>query len=240
MIGILDWGIGSLFTVRALREAQPQADLVVLSDAGNVPYGRQSRPDLHRSVVHGLDFLRSRGATRIVVACHSASTVLPELHAPDTVGVVAPEHVPRGGRILVVGGERTIRSQVWRKALAGHGTVVQRIAQPLSAAVEAGALDTEETRELVRQIVAPVPNADTVVLACTHYIALRPLFEDALPEATFVDPALERARRLPVDDGHGHLRVYTTGDTAAMTVAMQRHLSPHVAPGQPVHVHTAW
>ena len=222
MIGILDWGIGGLFALQALRRRQPTADVVYLSDAGNTPYGRQSRRELARSVDRGLGVLRDHGATQILVACHSASTVLPLLAAPDAVGVIAPEHVPRGGRIAVLGGVRTVRSQVWRRALVGHGTVVQRIAQPLSAAVEAGALDSARTRELVRRLLEPVKQADTVVLACTHYTAVAPLIAECTPGARLVDPALARAETLELPPGSGGALALTTGDPQSVNAVLEK------------------
>ncbi|HCH65310.1 MAG TPA: hypothetical protein DFR83_21065, partial [Deltaproteobacteria bacterium] len=155
MIGVLDWGIGGLFAVERMLAREPTLDLAVLSDAGNVPYGRQSRPQLCASVRDSVARLRELGAGPILVACHSASTVLPELDLPDVEGVVRPEAVPLGGTILVLGGIRTIRSGAWRRALQHHGTVIQRIAQPLSAAVEAGHIHHPATAQALDRILAP-------------------------------------------------------------------------------------
>jgi glutamate racemase len=222
MMGVLDWGIGGLFAVERLLRRESTVDIMVLADSGSVPYGRQSRAELTHTVRQGIAFLQAHGATQVLVACHSASSVLPDVDLAGVQGVVAPDCVPKGGRFLVLGGERTVRSGVWRRALRDHGTVVQRVAQPLSAAVEAGQIDGAETRALLAHVLGPIGVVDTVVLACTHYVALATEIQHLLPEARIVDPALGVADRLPVSSGSGRVIAWTTGDAAATNAVVAR------------------
>jgi len=212
MIGVLDWGIGGLFSVARILRRDPTVDLVFFSDSGAIPYGRQQRPQLRHSVRQAVTHLRSLGATQILVACHSASTVLPQLALPGVHGVICPAHIPPSNRTLVLGGIRTIRSGAWRRALHTHRSVVQRIAQPLSAAVEAGLIEHPTTRDHLHRILAPVRAADTVVLACTHYIALAPQIQALMPHANIIDPALVEVDQLDIPAGSGRRVAQTTGD----------------------------
>ncbi len=212
VIGVLDWGVGGLFAVERILHRSPSVDLAFLSDSGTVPYGRQQRPQLRTSVRRAVHHLRGLGARRVLVACHSASTVLSELALPEVYGVICPAHIPRSKKILVLGGIRTIRSGAWRRALAGHGVVVQRIAQPLSAAVEAGRIDHPTTRQHLHRVLAPVQAADTVVLACTHYIALAPQIQALMPHAAIIDPALVEVGHWTIPTGSGRRIAQTTGD----------------------------
>lgn len=213
MIGILDWGIGGLWALKRLRERAPTADVIYLSDAGNEPYGLQSRARLRRSLQAAIGRLRTEGATRIVVACHSGSTAIPDLVDAHRVhGVIDPQAVPTdASTVLVIGGARTIRSGAWRRALAGRCRVIQRIAQPLSAAIEAGRTDHPETRTRLRHILAPGRSADVVVLGCTHYAALRDAIATEMPHACIVDPAIGVIEGLPLEEGQGQIRALTTG-----------------------------
>lgn len=218
-LGVLDWGIGGLFCLQAAIEREPSLNAVYLSDSGNVPYGRQDRGALATSVARALDHLAELGATHILVACHSASTALPDVTPPvPTSGVIRAGAVPwTDGRVAVFGGRRTIRSGRWRRALEDRGftNVVGRVAQPLSAHVEAGRLDHPDTHRDLDRILAPVRDADVAVLACTHYAALAPLFRDRLPRAQVMDPALAAVEALPLRPGRGDVRLVTTGDPVA-------------------------
>jgi glutamate racemase len=228
MIGVLDWGIGGLFAVRRMLMREPRLDLAFLSDSGNTPYGRQTRAQLRTSVRRGVERLRTLGAGPILVACHSASTVLPELDLPEVTGVIRPETVPVGGTILVLGGVRTVRSGLWRAALNHHGTVIQRIAQPLSAAVEAGQIRHPTTEQTLQRILAPGRSADTVVLACTHYAALSSMIQAQMPRARIVDPALALADRMPLPQGSGIRLARTTG-SISLTHTVAARLLPSVS-----------
>ncbi|MCP4805266.1 MAG: hypothetical protein GY913_02770 [Proteobacteria bacterium] len=214
MLGILDWGIGGLFSLRRARELCPDLDLVYLADGGNTPYGKQSRRELALSVERAIARLAGLGATQVLVACHSGSTALPDVTpAVPTQGVIAPEHVP-AGRTALIGGARTVRSGRWRRAL--DRPVIQRIAQPLSAHIEAGRGDSDACRRDLDRILEPVRTVEVLVLACTHYVALSDAIQARCPGATLVDPALAVVEALPLSAGSGRLDVVTTGDAAAM------------------------
>ena len=233
-LAVVDWGIGGLGFVRLLESRHPAVDVVYLSDAGCTPYGKLPRPALAARVDALLRHLAdSHGVDHAVSACNAASTVLPDLAAPRrgiaVTGVIAPaiDALSRRAptRIGVIGGRRTIASGRYGRALraAGHD-VRQRVAQPLSAHVEAGRLDTPDVRRDVATILAPLRDVDLLVLACTHYPALAPLLAEGCPCAALFDPVestlAQVERDWPLDEAEsnadgGH-RVLTTGDVDAM------------------------
>jgi glutamate racemase len=232
-VAVLDWGIGGLAFLTRLRQAHPSVPAVYLSDAGTTPYGRLPRRALAARVDVMLRYARDRhGADHVVLACNAASTVIRDLHAPcaglGVIGVIEPAVAELArmsrSRIGVIGGARTIASNAYGRPLraAGHD-VTQRVAQPLSAYVEAGRLDGEEVRGEVTRILAPLGGIDILVLACTHYSVLSPLFAEHCPGATLFDPVestlaqVQAEWRLPsLPDVAASVRVLTTGDADAM------------------------
>jgi len=223
MIGVLDWGIGGMFAALRLIAREPTLDLLYLSDTGSVPYGLLPRRDLLRRVQGQVRFLQDRGATQILLGCHSASTTLSALRAEVPIfGVIDPAPVPRDvTSILFLGGRRTIRSGLWHRALSAHSPgarVRGRIAQPLSAWIEAGKAQDPGCLADVDRILAGPPPA-VLVLACTHYAALRSAIQSRHPGSHIVDPALFAADRLAVPAGAGRVSWRTTGDPSAMAGA---------------------
>jgi len=232
-LAVVDWGIGGLGFVRLLAARHPAVPVVYVSDAGCTPFGKLARRPLaarldailaHLADAHGVD--------HAVLACNAASTVLPDLAAPRrgiaVTGVIAPAvdalagHAP--ARIGVIGGRRTIASGLYGRGLraAGHH-VRQRVAQPLSAHVEAGRLDTPEVRRDVAGILTPLRDVEILVLACTHYPALSPLLAEGCPRAALFDPVestlAQVEREWPLaeaGDERGTHRYLTTGDPDAM------------------------
>jgi glutamate racemase len=231
-LAVLDWGIGGIGFLSRFAARHPAVPLVYLSDTGFTPYGKVPRRPLAARVDHALRRLADEhGATHAVLACNAASTVLPHLPAlragMPVCGVIAPAvqalcAMPPA-RVGVVGGRRTVRSGMYGQALraAGH-RVRQRVAQPLSAHVEAGRLTSDDVRADVARILAPLRNVELLVMACTHYVALAPLLAEHCPRATLFDPVdatlarVEREWCVDPAAGRAAHRILTTGDSGAM------------------------
>lgn len=237
MLGIVDWGIGGIGLLQRLDDLAPALPIVCWSDAGWRPYGLASAHELVARLETVVVELADRGCTEVVLACNAASTVVDRLRdavLPVTgiieagVAAVGPATT---GIVGVVGGRRTIRSGAYRRALAAPDREVRsRVAQPLSAHIEAGRTATLEFDADLARVVAPLRGAATVVLACTHYPAAATAFAAALPGTVLVDPATHLARTIanrhgrPAGrpPGQGGRTYLTTGDPDAMRQAAAR------------------
>lgn len=228
-LGIVDWGIGGVGLVNALDRLAPGLPVLYWSDAGATPYGRMGVDELTDRLLTVVTGLAERGATEVVLACNAASTVVARLSAAPvpvegiiTHGLASvPEDLASIG---VLGGQRTIDAGHYDHGLARPGRVVlSRVAQPLSAHIEAGRTGSARFQADLAGIVAPLHSVDALVLACTHYPAASRWFAAALPNALLVDPAEHLATaiayRYPEAKSAPHRapRVFlTTGDPAAM------------------------
>jgi glutamate racemase len=139
-------------------------------------------------------------------------------------GVIAPAIAAAladpARRLGVIGGRRTIRSGLYRRALLAAGRrVCQRVAQPLSAMVERGELDGPALASELDRILAPLRRIDALVLACTHYTALLAPVRERLPGVRIIDPAaatLAEVERSGWLSGHGGTDMFlTTGSPTA-------------------------
>lgn len=229
-LGIVDWGIGGVGLVGALDQLAPGLPLLYWADTGVTPYGRMGTDELTARLTAVITTLAERGATEVVLACNAASTVVERLSAaPIPVeGIIGhgvasvPDEIT--GPVGVVGGRRTIAGGHYRRALARTGRVtLSRVAQPLSAHIEAGRTGSAEFLADLSRIVAPLRRVDALVLACTHYPAASRWFAAALPDVLLIDPAERLAAA--VAERHPQARhaqtsstrtFLTTGDPDAM------------------------
>lgn len=229
-LGIVDWGIGGIGLLTALDRLVPGLPVLYWSDAGATPYGRMGVKALTDRLLTVVAALAERGATEVVLACNAASTVVGRLGAAavPVEGIIGhgvasvPDDII--GPIGVVGGRRTIAAGHYRRGLARPGRVVlSRVAQPLSAHIEAGRTGSPQFRADLARIVAPLHRVDALVLACTHYPAASRWFAAALPHAMLIDPAERMATAIA--ERHAQLRAaahlaardfLTTGDPEAM------------------------
>lgn len=225
-LGILDWGIGGISIFRLVRP-RIDAPVTYFSDTGVTPYGKMNPGELRLRLDIVIDLLRGRGVTHVVIGCNAASTAISSLppNGFPIIGMidsgveaslkVHPRHLG------VIGGRRTIASGIYRREFAKRGFAVsQRIAQPLSALIEAGDLSSPEVETESRRILAPLRKCSHILLACTHYPAITDILARAVPaDVEFVDPAMTLADRVErwALSGRGDDEFLTTGEPAAMS-----------------------
>jgi glutamate racemase len=235
-IGIFDSGAGGLTVLHECLVTTPHEDFVYLGDGARCPYGPRSRDEIRRFSHEIASYLEDLGVKLIVAACNSATAAaLPELQerlAVPIVGVLAPEahaavQATRNRRIGVLATDATVASGRYEEAIHAldAGTHVVAIACPRLVPLIESAAPTEEIDAAVRDYARPLKEAhvDTVILGCTHYPLIKPVFQRTLGRGTtLVFSAEETAREVAetlerkgiANDPtrEGSVRFLTTGD----------------------------
>jgi glutamate racemase len=139
-------------------------------------------------------FLQEQGADLLVVACNTATALAlddlrRELPIP-VIGVVEPgAEAARTARadaeVLVLATSATVQSKAYTRALEGLGLAAHEMACPLLVPlVEEGWVEHPVTDEVLRiyldQALTEAPNANTLLLGCTHYPLLEPAIRRTL------------------------------------------------------------
>jgi glutamate racemase len=209
-IGIFDSGAGGLTVLHECLVTMPHEDFLYLGDGARCPYGPRPPAEIRRFAHEIASYLQDAGVKLIVAACNSATAAaLPQLQeriAVPIVGVLAPEahaavQATRNRRIGVLATEATVASRRYEEAVHAldAGVQVSAVAGPrLVPLIEAGA-PTEGIDAAVREYARPLKEAgvDTVILGCTHYPLIRPIFERVFGRATaLVFSADETAREV--------------------------------------------
>lgn len=204
---VMDWGIGGLTVYREIKRLDPKRSIAYFSDSGVEPYGKMPQRDLEARVAKVCEFFVQQGIREIVIACNAASTVAPQMRQRfGSMGVHIVDVISAGirtvqstsfRRVGIIGGRRTILSRIYQRALSTSRRHVEgRIAQPLSALIERGELDSPAMHETLRNILRPLRHVDAILLACTHYPAIRNLISSFVPDTELLDPSLTTAREL--------------------------------------------
>lgn len=222
-MAVVDWGLGGLGFWKEWRKIRPNEGMVYFSDSGFDPYGRLSADELKERVGQVINWLKTDlGVTHCVIACNAASTIIDDLEHDEVevCGIIdatiaeVKRLVPQGP-LAVAGGGRTIDSGIYPELLPEY-EVTGLIAQPLSAEVEAGNVDTGRVGSLVREVLSP--GKGTLLLACTHYAALTEVIRNEFPKLELIDPipgvSRELASKWPAIDGGDWF--FTTGDAEGL------------------------
>ena len=232
-IGIFDSGLGGLSVLRAVRALLPHEDVVYVADSFHAPYGERDDDFIvDRSLAIG-EWLLGQDAKAIVVACNTATaqavhllrtvTPLPVVGVEPGLKPAAALSTSRVAGVLATAA--TLRSDKFKRLLAGHQANCRFLCQPghgLVEAIERGHTDTPELIALLESYLAPMlaEGADTLVLGCTHYpfidAAIRHIVGDRM---ILVDTSAAIAQQLArlLTDKHALVATTTTTTTTNVT-----------------------
>jgi glutamate racemase len=244
-IGVFDSGVGGLTVLHECLVTMPTEDFVYLGDHARLPYGPRPLPEIRRFAHEIATYLEGQGVKLIVVACNAAtSAALPALQASlsvPVVGVITPEasaavRATRNRRIGLLATQATITAGRYEQLVHALDASVRftAVACPrLVPLIEGGG----QTVDAVREYAAPLQQAgcDTVILGCTHYPLIRPVFERVFGrDVTLVFSAEETAREVADtlarkgwqngQAGLGHYRFLTTGEPRSFRELGERFL----------------
>jgi glutamate racemase len=210
-VGVFDSGMGGLTVVREMMRQLPNESIIYFGDTARVPYGPKSPDTVLRYSREITSFLRGEGVKALVVACNTATAhALPALREEfdiPIVGVIEPGAraavaVTKTKRVGVIGTAGTIKSRAYEKEIKKLLPDAQVTAQACALfvpLVEEGWLDSEVTRAVARNYLAPVVSAevDTLVLGCTHYPLMKTVIGNVVGrEVRLIDSAYETAREI--------------------------------------------
>jgi len=206
-IGVFDSGVGGLTVLHECLVTMPNEDFVYLGDHARLPYGPRPLEEVRRFAFEIAGYLATQDVKLIVVACNSAtSAALPALQeslAVPVIGVITPEaaaavRATRNRRIGLLATEATVAAGRYEQLIRSldAGVRFTAVACPkLVPLIEAG----EQTVDAVKEYAAPLEQAgcDTVILGCTHYPLIRPVFQRVFGrDVTLVFSAEETAREV--------------------------------------------
>jgi glutamate racemase len=237
-IGVFDSGTGGLTVLHECLVTMPHEDFVYLGDLARLPYGPRPLAEIRRFSHEIAGYLEAQGVKLILVACNAAtSAALPELQERievPVVGVITPEahaavQATRNRHIGLMATEATVAAGRYADLVhtLDAGVRFFPVACPrLVPLIESDEPFGAETTAAVREYARPLKEAgaDTVILGCTHYPLIRPIFERVFgrkvtlvfsAEETAHEVAETLARKGIENDGgrEGDYRFLTTGDT---------------------------
>jgi glutamate racemase len=236
-VGVFDSGVGGLTVLHECLVTMPNEDFVYLGDHARLPYGPRPLEEIRRFAREIAAYLSQQDVKLILVACNAAtSAALPRLQEELTVpvvGVITPEahaavQATRNKRVGLLATEATVEAGRYAELVHSYDAGISffPVACPrLVPLIEGDDPYGEETERAVREYAGFLKEAgvDTVILGCTHYPLIRPIFQRVFGRAvTLVFSAEETAREAAetlarkgienAEDREGSYRFLTTGD----------------------------
>ncbi|WP_328665127.1 glutamate racemase [Streptomyces sp. NBC_00328] len=178
-IALMDSGIGLLAAAAAVRRLRPDADLVLSSDPGSMPWGPRTPEGVTALALAVAEAAALHRPDALIVACNTASVrslpalrarLEPEVPVIGTVPAIKPA-AAGGGPVAIWATPATTGSPYQRGLIKefADGVAVTEVACPgLADAVEYA--DQSAIDAAIEAAAAHTPeDVTTVVLGCTHY-----------------------------------------------------------------------
>ena len=229
-IGVFDSGVGGISVLRTMRALLPDERFIYYGDNLNAPYGTRPEEEIRALTDRSVEALLERGVKALVIACNTAtSAAVNGLRERLTLPIIGMEPALKpaalstgGGAILVMATPATLRQRKFQDLMHTYGDRAEMLPCPeLVEFVERGEVDSPALDEYLSARFAPYPDADAVVLGCTHYVFARRAIQRIMPKALLFDGNEGTARRLQDvlrtegllnPSGPGSVEFITTGD----------------------------
>jgi glutamate racemase len=182
-IGFFDSGVGGISVLKKAVSLLPNENFIYFGDSLNAPYGVKSLNEVKELSFNAVEFLISRGAKAIVVACNTAtSAAIEELRKQyknmPLIGI-EPALKPavelrRDGKIIIMATPMTLAEKKFSKLVETYGLQVDIEPLPcpgLVELIEDGVVEGEQMNSFLKSKLDKIisGNIAAVVLGCTHY-----------------------------------------------------------------------
>ncbi|MCK5509642.1 MAG: glutamate racemase, partial [Desulfobacterales bacterium] len=169
-------------------------DIIYLGDTARTPYGTKSSETVKKYALENTEFLLSKGAKIVIIACNTASSVATEIVAENfdvpifeviTPAVELSIKTSHKQCIGIIGTRATVKSGIYEKKIKEinpQARIYSKACPLLVPLVEEGWINKPETRMIVKKYLysLKVRQIDTLILGCTHY----PLLKDIIQKKT--------------------------------------------------------
>lgn len=206
MIGIYDSGIGGLAVLENLKKIHPLFNFTYLADQELFPIGQKSNDQVIRRLEDVFDFFKQKGCTQILLACNTVSAIYlanlnhfkSETESLHIITIVDPTisllnsnyiHLQNKSGVLIAT-TATINSRYYQDNLTDFSKLTYTYLRTLAWAIEEQNF-SEIRNSLLNNSQLSWENIDFIVLGCTHYTWIKPIFSFLNPKMIVIDPVTE-------------------------------------------------
>ena len=200
-IGVFDSGVGGLSILKELKALMPNDDFIYLGDTKNLPYGSKTKEEIITYGRNTVNFFKSKGVETIVMACNTSSALaydtlvqeFPEMKIFSLIASCAGE-IAKYNKLAIMATEGTVKSGKYEEEIKKHNIsakITSIACHDFVKIVEDSLYNDEKSIEYVHTILADTlkENPEKIVLGCTHYPYLIPIFTKKIDVNIFINPA---------------------------------------------------
>jgi len=206
-LGVFDSGIGGEAIAMALQSKFPDAEIIIVNDHDNLPYGDKTKPEIINLTNAAIQPLLNANCDIIILACNTATA-----QAIDALRISYPNQkfigiepmiktaakLSKSHTIAVCATPSTLSSERYHNLVQKYGSELQ-IIEP-DCKDWARMIEQDDVNfEIIKQTISGVckQGADIIVLGCTHYHWIKnDIIRLANGHAKVIEPSESIGRRV--------------------------------------------
>ncbi|MDS0525370.1 glutamate racemase [Clostridium sp. SHJSY1] len=210
-IGFFDSGVGGLSVLKEAMKLMPNEHFIYFGDSKNAPYGVKKVEEVRELTYKAVEFLISKGAKAIVIACNTATSAAvsslrisyPFLPIVGIEPALKPAvNLKRNGSVVIMATPVTLQEKKFINLMEkykGESEILPMPCPGLVEFIEKGDIDSKELRSYLKDKfnVYKDIKIGSVVLGCTHYPFVKHVIKDILEEdVPIIDGGLGTSKEL--------------------------------------------
>ena len=206
-LGLFDSGVGGLTVLKSVLERHGDIPSVYLGDLARLPYGTKTAEEIRSIALEVTDWLNEQDLSAVLIACNTTNSlaldvVVKNLNVPIFGLIDSGVQMISEERIGVLATSATVASKAYTKkilSLNPNSFVLEQACPAFVPMIEMGQFNSLEIRNIAHEYLKPLLeyNVEAIILGCSHYPLLLPLFKELLPDKIrIIDPAIGLARDL--------------------------------------------
>lgn len=206
-LGVFDSGIGGEAVADALRKTFPEAEVLVVNDRANIPYGGKPPAHVLRLTDAAIQPLLARTCDVIILACNTATALAidalrQKYPAQKFIGiepmVKTAAALTKTKTIAVCATKATLSSARYARLVRDHATGLQIIEPDCgewASLIENNRMNRTHIERTINAVCEQ--GSDVIILGCTHYHWIKRLITDlAAGRAAVIEPSEAIGRRV--------------------------------------------
>lgn len=210
-IGFFDSGVGGLSVLKEAMKLMPNEHFIYFGDSKNAPYGVKKVEEVRELTYKAVEFLISKGAKAIVIACNTATSAAvaalrvsyPSIPILGIEPAVKPAvKLNRDGAVVIMATPVTLQEKKFTNLMDKFKNESEMVPMPcpgLVEFIEKGDTDSKDLRIYLENkfnIYKDI-KIGSVVLGCTHYPFVKNVIKDILGEdVPIIDGGLGTSKEL--------------------------------------------
>jgi glutamate racemase len=206
-LGVFDSGIGGRAVAEALARSFPEAIIITVNDAQNVPYGDKAPDDVVTLTDKAIQPLLTQHCDIIVLACNTATALaistLRDRHPTQKFIGIEPmvktaASTTKSKVVAVCATPATLASARYKALIAKHAThltILEPDCSTWAYMIENNRINRQKIIDVINAVCEE--GADVIVLGCTHYHWIKSMIaEIAGDRAVILEPSEAISQRV--------------------------------------------